>query len=77
MDIHLRKIQLAQTVLNLEDEKTIALLEEVLKEKRIKSYESQLEPMSLSVFREEIAKAEKDFKEGNYTDAETLLKKYS
>ncbi len=76
MNINIRKIQLAQNVLSLEDEKIISLLENLLKERRIKDYEAQLTPMSISEFKNQIKQAELDFESGRFTEAEALLEKY-
>lgn len=60
MNIDSRKISLAKEVLNIEDEKIIRILEELLKEVRISAYESKLKSMSIEQYKEEIQLAIQD-----------------
>ena len=76
MDIHLRKIQLAQDIFGLEDEQTLLVLENVLKKKKAKKYEDDLHPLTVEELNARIDKAEEDIRNGRYKTSEELLKKF-
>ena len=74
MDFHLRKIELAKSILNIQDEDKLSELEALLD---INSSKTKIIPMDLKELNRRIDKSENDFENGNYTDSESLLKKYS
>ena len=76
MDIHIRKIQIVQDILSLQDEQILKGLESFLRKLRIEKAENKFHPMSLRELNMRIDKSESNFKNGKFKDAESLLNKY-
>jgi len=76
MNIHLRKIQLAQDILSLDDEQILSVLEDLLKKKKAKKYEEDLKLLTIEELNERINHAEEDIRSGRYKTSEELLKKF-
>lgn len=76
MDIHVRKIQLVQSILNIQDEKIIIGFEKLLKRVREGETINEIFPMSIEELNERIDKSEKDFEDGKFKEVDTLLAKY-
>jgi len=72
MDLQTRKISFVQEFLRLQNEEIISGLENLLKQKKIELFESNLEPMSLEQFNTEIDQAMDDSKNGNIIKAVDL-----
>ncbi len=72
MNIDSRKILLAKEVLNLNDEKIVQLLENLINEVRISQYESNLKPKSIEQYKAEIQLAIQDEEKGRLTKATDL-----
>lgn len=71
MDLDARKIEFVQEFLRLENEETISLLEEVMKQ-----HSSTLEPLSVVELNSRINKSEDDFKNGRYKTSTQIREKY-
>jgi hypothetical protein len=76
MSLQTRKIQLAQDVLRIEDEQTLQGVEQLLKQRRLEQFRTNLRPMTEDELNARIDRSEADFKEGRAIPAEELLKKY-
>lgn len=76
MDIHIKKIQLVQEIINLQDEQILNVLENFLRKLRIDKSENEFRPMSVNEMNKRIDKSENDFKNRKFKDVETLLAKY-
>jgi hypothetical protein len=76
MSLQKRKIQLAQDVLRIEDEQTLTGMEQLLKQRRLEQFRTNLRPMTEDELNARIDQSEVDFKEGRFVPAEELLKKY-
>ncbi len=72
MDIQDRKIHFVQEFLRLKNEELINKFEELLRLEKMKTYESELSPMSYKQFNELIDKAEDDSKNGKFTSGSDL-----
>lgn len=75
MDIHIRKIQLVQSILGLKDEQLLIGVESFLKRHNSKK-EKVFEPMTVEELNQRIDQSEKDFENGNFSSTEELLAKY-
>lgn len=76
MDIHLKKLQLVQGIIKLQDEEAINELIKLVKKILSKNIEEDFRPMSIDELYERINNSEADFRDGNYTDIDTLISKY-
>ena len=76
MNIEARKLLLIQEFLRIENEEIIIGLEKIVKQLKSRQYESDLEPMSVEQFMEEIDQSMKDSKEDNVIKADELRKKW-
>ena len=76
MDIHLRKIQLVQSILNIQDEQIIIGFERFLEKLRDGKNKEEIIPMSVEELNERINKSENDFYNEKFKEADTLLAKY-
>jgi hypothetical protein len=76
MSLQTRKIQLAQDVLRIEDEQTLQGVEQLLKQRRLEQFRTNLRPMTEDELNARIDRSEADFKEGRSIPAEELLMKY-
>lgn len=76
MDIHLRKIKLAQDILDITDEQILLGIEILIKKQKVRKYEEELKPMSIKELNERINQAEKEIENGSYKTSEELLKRY-
>ena len=72
MDIQSRKILFIKEFLELQSEKTISLLEKVLKSET-KNKASEMEPMTIEQYQARIKTSIPDSQNGNVTDADDLL----
>jgi len=72
MDIQSRKISFIKEFLELQSEKTISLLEKVLKSET-KNKASEMEPMTIEQYQARIKTSIPDSQNGNVTDADDLL----
>lgn len=71
MDLDARKIEFVQEFLRLENEETISLLEQVMKQ-----HSNALKPLSVVELNARIDKSEYDFKNGRYKTSAQLRAKY-
>jgi len=74
MDIEARKISLIKEFLNIDNEKIIRAIEELLHNKKIENYESDLKPMTMERYKMEIEMAVRDEKNGRLIKADDLKK---
>ena len=70
MSIATRKIKFIQSFLNLSNEKTLTLLESILKG------EGDFNPMSIEELNRRIDQSEEDFKQGRFKSQEDLVAQY-
>jgi len=75
MDIHLRKIQLIQDILRLQDEQILIGLESLLDKLWIERNDD-IQPMSIEELNKRIDESEDDFRNDRFKDTQTLLSKY-
>ena len=74
-EIALKKIQVVQDILNLNDEQTLISIEHLLQQLKIKK---QLpKRMTVEEFETRITQSERDFENGQYKDVQLLMKKYT
>lgn len=76
MDIQALKIQLAQDILNLDDQELLSDIEKILQQSRAKKYEENLSSFSLQEMNDRIDRAEEEISNGKYKTSEELLKKF-
>lgn len=74
MDIEARKISLVKEFLNIDNEKIIRAIEELLHNKKVENYESDLKPMTMERYKMEIEMAIRDEKNGRLIKADDLKK---
>lgn len=74
MDIQSVKINFVQEFLRLKNEQTINRLVELLREEKVKQYESELKPMSQKELNGMIDQAEADATTGRVTASSSLRK---
>ncbi len=74
MNIEARKILLVKEFLNIDNENIIRAIEELLHNKKIENYESNLKPMTMERYKAEIKMAIKDEKNGRLIKADDLKK---
>ena len=72
MDIQARKLHFVQEFLRLKNEELIEKFEKLLRLEKMKTYESELSPMSIEQFNETIDKAEDDSQSGRVISASEL-----
>lgn len=72
MNIEARKISLIKEFLNIDNEKIIRAIEELLHNKKIENYESDLKPMTMERYKAEIEMAIKDEINGRLIKANDL-----
>ncbi|WMN10910.1 hypothetical protein QYS49_36470 [Marivirga salinae] len=76
MNIEARKISFIQEFLKIQNEDIINSLEQILKKRKLESYDENLKPMSTEQLNSEIDKAMEDSKNGRMTKASELKAKY-
>jgi len=74
MGIEARKISLVKEFLNIDNEKIIRAIEELLHSKKVENYESDLKPMTMERYKMEIEMAIRDEKNGRLIKADDLKK---
>jgi len=74
MTLEARKFHLIEFLVALRDESVVSKVENLLREERIKAYESSLKPMSAKELQKRAFASEKDIKEGNLIDIDDLEK---
>ncbi len=74
MGIEARKISLVKEFLNIDNEKIICAIEELLHSKKVENYESDLKPMTMERYKMEIEMAIRDEKNGRLIKADDLKK---
>ncbi len=74
MTLEARKFHLIEFLVALRDESVVSKVENLLREERIKAYESSLKPMSAKELQKRALASEKDIKEGNLIDIDDLEK---
>lgn len=67
MNIDTRKISLTKQILSLDNEEVLIASEDLLKEAKMASYETNLKPKSLDQYKDEIRSAINDEKAGRLT----------
>lgn len=72
MNIEARKLSLVKEFVNIDNEKIIREIEELLNKRKIEAYEENLKPMSMARYKAEIEKAIEDEKSGRLIKAEDL-----
>ena len=77
MNIDSRKIAIAKQVLSLNNDNVLKILEDLLNDIKLSEYESNLKPMSLKQYKDEIKLAIQDEKEGKIIKATDLKKQIS
>ncbi len=75
MNIEARKLSLIKEFLNLDNEKTILALENLLLKIKSESFEENLKPMSIKQLNDEIDQALDDEKNNRFTTISDLKKK--
>ncbi|WPR70953.1 hypothetical protein SLW70_13575 [Flavobacterium sp. NG2] len=73
MNLETRKLSFIQEILKIQSEKTIAMLETILKNAKETSELENIEPMSVEEFNQRIDKSLEDSKKGNLTEVEDLI----
>ena len=76
MNIEARKISFIQEFLKIQNEDIINSLEQILKKRKLESYDENLKPMSIEQLNSEIDQAMEDSKNGRMTKASELKAKY-
>jgi len=76
MNLQDRKIQLAQSMLRLNDEQIVVSLETLLKKLRFRTIENEFKPMSIQELNDRIQQSEDDFDNGRFISARKLRKKF-
>jgi hypothetical protein len=71
MTLELRKFHLIELLISLRNETVVSKIE-VLRQERIKAYESSLKPMSVKNMQTRALASEKDIESGRGYDAEDL-----
>lgn len=74
MNIEARKISLVKDFLDLDNEKIISEIEELLHKRKMEVYEDNLKPMSMDQYEAEIKAAIADEENGRLIKAEDLKK---
>lgn len=74
MNIEARKISLLKEVLNIDNEKMIRAVEELLHRKETEAFEEDLKPMSMARYKSEIKEAIEDEKNERLIKVEDLKK---
>ena len=72
MDLQTRKIEFVQEFLKLQSERTIILLEKLLK-KEVEKKVQDIQPMTIQQFQERIRKSRLDVESGKITEANDLI----
>lgn len=72
--IAIKKIQIVQEVLALQDEQELQSIEALIR--KLKLRKKQLDPMSVTEFNERINQSEQDFLNNQYVEMESLIEKY-
>jgi len=72
MDLQTRKIEFVQEFLKLQSERTIILLEKLLK-KEVEKKVQDIQPMTIQQFQERIRKSRLDVESGKLTEANDLI----
>lgn len=67
INIDTRKISLTKQILSLDNEEVLIAFEDLLKEAKMASYETNLKPKSLDQYKDEIRSAINDEKAGRLT----------
>ncbi len=74
MTLELRKFNLIQLLVQLNDEQLISKMEDLLRQERIKGYEDNLKPMTKEALINRALQSEADIKAGRVIDIENLEK---
>lgn len=74
MTSELRKFHLIELLVLIKDEAILTKVEELLKQERIKSYESSMKPMSVNELQARAMASEKDIHDGRGIALEDLEK---
>lgn len=77
MNIDSRKISITKQILSLNNDNMLKILEDLLSDMKLSEYESNLTPMSLKQYKDEIKLAIQDEKEGRIIKATDLKKQIS
>jgi hypothetical protein len=72
MNIEARKISFIQEFLKIQNEDIINSLEQILKKRKLESYDENLKPMSVEQLNSKIDQAMEDSKNGRMTKASEL-----
>ena len=75
MNIEARKISIVKELLNLDNERVVKAVEELLCKVKIENYENNLKPMSMAQYRAGIQMAIEDEKNNRLIRARDLKKK--
>lgn len=76
MTLEQRKIQLAQSMLRLEDEQIVTSVEKLMKDIQLRLLDNNVSPLTQEELSKRIAESEDDFANDRFTSAESLLKKF-
>jgi len=76
MNIETRKLSFIQEFLRIQNEEIISGLEKLLKKRKSEQYESDLKPMDLNQFHDEIDQAMDDSKNDRVIKATDLKEKW-
>ncbi len=74
MTLEIRILRMIETLLHLKDEKLVSKMEDVLRDARIRKYESSLKPMTVEELKDRVRKSEEDVKKGNLIDIDDVEK---
>jgi len=75
MNLEARKLSFIQEILKIQSEKTIALLETILKKEKTAIEFENIQPMTLKKFNQRIDKSLDDSKKGRLTEVNDLISK--
>lgn len=75
MNIEARKISIVKELLNVDNEKVVKAVEDLLCKIKIENYENNLKPMSMAQYEAEVQMAMEDEKNGRLIRARDLKKK--
>jgi len=73
MNLEARKLSFIQEILKIQSEKTIALLETILKKEKTAIEFENIQPMTLKKFNQRIDKSLDDSKKGRLTEVNDLI----
>jgi len=73
MNLEARKLSFIQEILKIQSEKTIAILETILKKEKTAIEFENIQPMTLKKFNQRIDKSLDDSKKGRLTEVNDLI----